>query len=97
MNNLNTTISFILGFSILYIIMLIISQILGFPIMEYKTISKIIIGIFLIVNGMTLIICMLLSVIKKIKLWNFYSILSIELLILGFILTAIGLVFIIKR
>ena len=69
---------------------------LNFSVIEYKKIYKLIIGIFLIANGLTIIICIIISFIKKIELWNFYSVLSIELLILGVVLISFGIVFLIK-
>lgn len=43
--------------------------------------SRNVIGIFLIVKGITLIICILLLLIKKNELESFYSLLSTELLL----------------
>lgn len=93
---LNLIISLILSFSILFLIVLIGSQILNFSIIRCSKIYKLIIGLLLIANGLTLIICILLSLIKKLKLWCLYSILSIKLLILGIVLIAFGLVLLIK-
>lgn len=96
MKSLNLIISLVLMLSILFIIILIGSQMLNFSVIEYKKIYKLIIGIFLIANGLTIIICIIISFIKKIELWNFYSVLSIELLILGVVLISFGIVFLIK-